>query len=224
MTISLDADRRLALVTAVRDFISPPPTARRRHHLRTWLHLLGWISWALNVCPLLRPALSSSYHKTAGKTIPYAPVPLNAAVISDFAWFADTFDSFPGIHILRLLAWVPGDADLQIYCDASLSGLGFWSPSTLQGFVHRLPSSSPSFLTTSIFWLEALCVASAVEFAASLSYPPSRLAIFTDNLDTVQIFDLLHAMAPPFFSPPHLWGALPLLWWCYVLCISRVLL
>ena len=48
-------------------------------------------------------------------------------------------------------------------------------------------------MATFIFWLEALCVVSAIEFAASLSIPPSRLAIFTNNLDTVQIFDSLRA-------------------------------
>ena len=48
-------------------------------------------------------------------------------------------------------------------------------------------------MATSIFWLEALCVVSAVEFAASLSISPSSLAVFTDNLDTVQIFDSLRA-------------------------------
>jgi hypothetical protein len=192
MTISLDGERRAALLSAVREFVTPARSSKRQHKLRSWLHLLGWMSWALSVCPLLRPALSSAYRKIAGKTIPHAPIYLNAEVTSDFIWFADTFEEFSGVHILQSLNWTPGEADLQLYCDASFSGLGFWSPYPLYGFVHQFPSSSPA---QTIFWLEALCVASALQFATFSLPPLSRVVIFTDNLDTVQIFDSLRTIA-----------------------------
>jgi hypothetical protein len=98
------------------------------------------------------------------------------------------FEVFAGVHILRLIGWPLGRADLQLYCDAFLSRLGFWSFFTLQRFVH--PSSpsascSPEGSILSYIWLEALCVASAVVYSVSLSPSPVPVAVFTDNLDTV---------------------------------------
>jgi hypothetical protein len=77
--------------------------------------------------------------------IPHAPIFLNSAVIKDFVWFAKTFNRFSGVHILRSIHWVPGEADLQFYCDASSFGLGFWSPSILQGFHMNVPLSHHRF-------------------------------------------------------------------------------
>jgi hypothetical protein len=63
MTISLSSDRLLELVSTVTEFVSGSSTRGEgcRHKLWDWLHLIGWMSWALTVCPLLRPALSSAY-------------------------------------------------------------------------------------------------------------------------------------------------------------------
>lgn len=127
MSISLDADYLHDLVSAVRAFVSgySDSVEGRRRKLRDWLHIIGWMSWSLTVCPLLRPAFSSAYRKISGKNFPNAGVFVNAEVNHDFPWFADAFKSFSGVRILRSLAWSSGEADLQIYCDASPSGLGF---------------------------------------------------------------------------------------------------
>ena len=87
MSISLSSDRLLELVSAVTDFVfgSPARGEGRRHKLRDWLHLVGWMSWALTVCPLLRPALSSAYRKVAGKNLPNAGIFVNAEVKRDFS-------------------------------------------------------------------------------------------------------------------------------------------
>ncbi|KAH9976665.1 hypothetical protein BGW80DRAFT_1108119, partial [Lactifluus volemus] len=85
MTISLDDEHRM-LVSTVYKFALCPPGLGHCHKLCNWLHLLGWISWALNMCLLLCPALSSSYAKTAGKMVPHAPVYLNSEVITDLVW------------------------------------------------------------------------------------------------------------------------------------------
>jgi hypothetical protein len=117
MSILLSSDRLLGLlelVSAVTDFVfgSPARGEGRRHKLRDWLHLVGWMSWALIVCHLLRPALSSAYCKVAGNNLPNAGIFVNAEVKRDFSWFADVFRSFSGIRILRSLAWGLGEADL----------------------------------------------------------------------------------------------------------------
>ena len=54
------------------------------------------------------------------------------------------------------------------------------------------PPAPPKFDDV-IFWFEAVTVLSALDWAASLTRPPSRLAIFTDNLNTVQVFESLRS-------------------------------
>jgi hypothetical protein len=137
------------------------------------------MSWALIVCPLLRPALSSAYCKVAGNNLPNAGIFVNAEVKRDFSWFSDAFRSFSGIRILRSLAWG--------------LGLGFWSPSSLLEFAHALPPAASGSANDTIFWFEALCVASAIEYAAFLRAVPRRLANYTDSLDIVQMLNSLKA-------------------------------
>ncbi|KAI0059317.1 hypothetical protein BV25DRAFT_1809297 [Artomyces pyxidatus] len=69
--------------------------------------------------------------------------------------------------------------------------MGYWSPDRREGFASELPPPPPNADT--IFWFEALCVLSALQYATTLASPPSRLAIFTDNLNTVQIFSSFKA-------------------------------
>jgi len=105
------------------------------------------------------------------------------------SWLCLQFRSSPSL--LPVLWTGPlNSTDLVLFCDALLTRLGFWAPSLSQGFCHSLHSASTG---GNILWFEALAVASAIEFAASLASRPSRLAVFTDSLDTVQMFDSLRA-------------------------------
>lgn len=61
-----------------------------------------------------------------------------------------------------------------MYCDASGIGLGFWYPSLRLGFYCDFPTRH----STDIFYHKALCV-----------------AVFTDSLDSVAIFNSLAAGA-----------------------------
>lgn len=97
------------------------------------------------------------------------------------------------MYFWRARAWGPRAADLTIFCDASLDGLGFWCPQRGQAFLAEKPVAPPG-LEDHIFWFEALCVLGALEWAASLASPPQRLAIYTDNLNTVQMFESLRAL------------------------------
>lgn len=190
MTITLPRASATALVDHIRAFLATPG---RRPRVREWQRTLGWINWALNVHPLLRPALQSSYAKLAGKQFPRAGMYLNADVHRDLTWVADKVESLDGVHILRARTWSPEGADLTIYCDASLSGLGFWVPSHNAGYM-TLPQHRPvAPVDDTIFWLESYSVLSALAWAVSLPTPPRRLSIFTDSLNTVQMFDSLRA-------------------------------
>ncbi|TFY82031.1 hypothetical protein EWM64_g1982 [Hericium alpestre] len=190
MLISLSEERRITLVTAVRDFVLNAPARCRR--LVEWQRILGHMNWGLNVTPLLRPALQSGYDKTAGRTIRNAPIYVNAAVTRDFLWFAHVFERFDGVHIITSREWDSSQADLILNCDASLSGgLAFWSPHHARGFISEHPPAPVD--TETIFWYEALTVVSALDWACSLPQKPNRLAIFSDSLNTVQMFNSLRA-------------------------------
>ncbi|KAI0037268.1 hypothetical protein FA95DRAFT_1585582 [Auriscalpium vulgare] len=82
MTVSLSVDARSELVAAIHSFLH---------------RMLGWMNWALNVAPLLRPALSSAYAKIAGRSIRNAPIYINADVTRDWMWFADTLQNWSGV-------------------------------------------------------------------------------------------------------------------------------
>lgn len=190
MTITLPHESAQALVQHIRTFVRDAP--QRRRSLREWQQTLGWINWGLNVQPLLRPALQSSYQKIAGKQRPNALIFLNKQAITHLLWVADAFEKHDGIHILTSRTWGPREADIVIYCDASLSGLGFWCPKPLQAFAANKPEA-PTGVEDNIFWYEALTVLSALEWVTRQAHKPWRVLIYTDNLNTVQIFESLRA-------------------------------
>ncbi|KAF7303305.1 hypothetical protein MKEN_01294600 [Mycena kentingensis (nom. inval.)] len=112
MTFSMADEQRDELVAAVEDFYREPPIGGRRRTLREFQRLAGWINWALNVYPLLRPALANVYAKTAGKNRPDARVHLSNGVANDLRWFADHVRAMPGIRLLESIDWAPDDADV----------------------------------------------------------------------------------------------------------------
>jgi len=98
--------------------------------------------------------------------------------------------------MLSARAWDSSHADFIIYCDAALTGgLAFWSPHHWRAFVPDKPEAAPG--AEHIFWFEALAVVSGLQWASQLTPPPTRLAIFTDSLNTVQLFDSM-ACLPAF--------------------------
>ncbi|OSD05737.1 hypothetical protein PYCCODRAFT_1465071 [Trametes coccinea BRFM310] len=156
--------------------------------------MLGWLNWGLNVQPLLRPALQSSYAKTSGMNIAHAPIYINAHVTRDLLFVADIFEKYDGIHMMKATTWSPQDADLIVFCNACLSGMALWIPSLSLAFITDCPPAPPG-LIYNIFWFEALTILSALKWVnANVSPPPECLAIYTDNLNTVQIFDSFHAI------------------------------
>ena len=189
MTISMSDTSRDNLTTSIRKFIDTTQT--RRRPLVEWQRMLGWINWALNVYPLARPALQSAYSKISGKKLSRAPVYLNRDVIQHFNWLADTFDSSDGVHVMDAIEWTRPDADLTIFCDASLTGLGFTAPSLKLGFTSAIPSDTK---LTTIFFYEALAIASALLWASSINPPVKRLLIYTDSLNCVEMFNSLRAL------------------------------
>ncbi|KAG1785995.1 uncharacterized protein HD556DRAFT_1248919 [Suillus plorans] len=66
--------------------------------------------------------------------------------------------------------------------------MGFWYPSLNLGFWSNLPSCSP---VENIFFHEALCIVSTIHDTVTHLPQHRRLAIFTDSLNSVYLFNSL---------------------------------
>jgi hypothetical protein len=77
--------------------------------------------------------------------------------------------------------------------DACLSGLGFFLERSLEGFQCVVPQDSPK---GTIFYFEALAVVSVVDAATRLTPVPSKLLVFSDNTNTVDMFHSLRTLPP----------------------------
>ena len=189
LTMTMPPELLQDLITAIREFI----TSRRKFTLKEWQRLAGWINWALNVFPLLRPALNNFYAKISGKSAPNRYVRINNAVRSDLMWAVHHLELDSGIRLIHHLRWDASSADFTVYCDACLEGMGFWLPDECVGFYSPVPDG---LTDEQIFYFEALCVLSAIHHLNNTYLPPqsSRLLIYTDNDNTVAIFNTLRCL------------------------------
>jgi hypothetical protein len=169
----------------------PPKTSSGSFKLKHWERLAGWFNWALNVYPLLRPALNNIYAKIKGKRVRDQRVYINNAIRSDLMWAINHINTSSGIHILRSLYWPPSIADFTIYCDACPDGMGYWYPATKDGYYAPTPVNVPANI---IFYFEALCVLSALIHVQSRARRGSTVMIYTDNANTVDIFRTLRCL------------------------------
>ena len=68
MTLTLPESAKLRLIAELRFWIQKPPkTSSGSFKLKHWERLAGLFNWALNVYPLLCPALNDIYAKMGGK-------------------------------------------------------------------------------------------------------------------------------------------------------------
>ncbi|KIY53673.1 hypothetical protein FISHEDRAFT_32838 [Fistulina hepatica ATCC 64428] len=195
MTISMPDQSRLDLITVLRSFAVP----RQRHHLREFQQLGGWINWALNVYPLLHPGLSTLYSKIKGKEEPYLAIWVSVRLCRELLWIAEHLQNSPGIYMMTSRVWSADDADLVVFTDASKDGIAYFIPSLNLGFqcANRLVRLPRDISPDRIFYFEALAVVSAIVQILQPTAPtPRRLAIWTDNTNTVDIFNSLHALPP----------------------------
>ena len=130
LTLTLPHENKLELIALLNDFARTPERSGVRYSLRDFQRMAGWFNWALNVYPLLKPALSNVYAKM-GHSKPDKPLTklyVNNSIRSDLLWAINHLTLLPGTRVLQSLDWDPDNADLVAYCDASFDGLGFWYP------------------------------------------------------------------------------------------------
>jgi hypothetical protein len=173
-----------------------PPTGSASFSLKEWQRLAGWLNWSFNVFPLLRPCLANVYAKISEKVNSKGIIYINNLVREDLEWAANHIKHSSGVYLLKSLRWATSDADITIYCDASLDSLGFWYPELHAGFHATIPElDSPC----TILVFECFCVVSALRHASQFATNGARIVIYTDSENTVNMFSALRAL--PRYNP-----------------------
>jgi hypothetical protein len=191
MTITMPEQAHSDLITVIRSFVHPGQC----RPLRKFQCLAGWMNWSLNAYPLLRPGMSALYHKMSGKTEAHQLIWVSVSLCHELNWFVHGLENSGGVHMMTSRGWGKNDADVSLLCDACPHGMGFWCPSCNIGFVHSFDASQAS---PGIFYFEALTVISALHWALhNMSMRPNtHVAIYTDNSNTVDMFNTLRAQPP----------------------------
>ena len=130
------------------------------------------------------------YAKIAGKDQPHQLLWVNQQVVKDLSWLAHHFAAGSGIFMLDAIAWNARDADLILFTNTSSIALGIWASHLNIGLSFPLPSVRNS---DSIFFFETYVVCCAIHYASTLQPPIHCLAIYSDNLNTVEIFNMMKA-------------------------------
>ena len=91
--------------------------------LKDFQRLAGWINWALNVFPLLRPGLSGIYDKMRRGLYPFLKLCINNTICSELHWLADHISASNGVHIIKSQEWPRLEAHDTFLCDACPTGM-----------------------------------------------------------------------------------------------------
>ena len=167
----------------------------RKEKLKRWYQMGGWMNWAFNVYPRLRPALNNFYPKLKGRRDSTSLIWVNNKIREDFSWAIKILNSSSGIRLLRSVHWGVNESTVTIFCDACPEGMGFWYPEFSVGYYSPTPWHEQPDL---IFYFEALCVHSALFDAhcRTTTRGSGRFIIYTDNSNTVDISSSLRALPP----------------------------
>ncbi|XP_006463576.1 hypothetical protein AGABI2DRAFT_120388 [Agaricus bisporus var. bisporus H97] len=203
LTLSLAPERRADLLSELDRFIvrKKKGEQQKRFTLRAFLQLAGWLSWAFNVYPYLRPCLCNIYFKIGPLKRKDALVYTNRAISRELEWAEKHIQNESyGTMFLEELQWTLDSADFTIFCDASATGLGFWYPRLNEGFTAHSPPNIP----TNIYFGEGLCVAAALNDVCQRR-SNCRVVVYTDNEASFRIFSSFHA--DPEYNPILLFSA-----------------
>ena len=191
LSLTLSNEARKALIAELQWWCKPG----RKEKLCRWYQMGGWVNWALNVYPHIRPALNNFYPKLKGCHDSTSLIWVNSSIREDFSWVVGVLNNYSGIRLLRSVYWDTSEATLTIFCDACPEGMGFWYLNLNVGFYPPTPGYEHPDL---IFYFEALCVHSVLFDAhcRTTTVGGGHFIIYTDNSYTVNIFSYLRALPP----------------------------
>ena len=159
MTYSLTPDTLQKLIVELCEWTKP----KEQHTVQHWQQLGDWINWALNIFPLLCPALNNVYPKLKGKLNCNQTIWVNNAICEDLQWALDKITASDGLLYLQPVSWLEDTTDYTIYCDACPTGMGYWYPATNERFLCNILEPCNKL----IFFYEALCVLCTLLMLAS---------------------------------------------------------
>jgi hypothetical protein len=190
MSISISNEQHKTLIQQVVDFAKPG----KCQTLKDFQSLAGHVNWSLAVFPLLKPGLSAVYAKMVDKTRLLGPIRVNNTIQDELLWFVKHAEQSDGIFLLKTVAWDPM-SDLQdatvCHADACPCGMGFWFPEFNLGFQCLIPEDEN---TEFIFYYEAITVSCCM--LNKLAQAKPRLVVYSDNMNTVNIWHSLKASSP----------------------------
>jgi hypothetical protein len=161
-----------------------------RKKVKEWQQLAGWINWAFNIYPLLRPTLNNIYDKIRGKDQD-ARVWSNKTIRDDLSWAKGRVDVSSDVRLLKSCTWEINAATCVAKTGTCPKGLAFWYSRLDLGFMAPTPCETPA---TQITFYEALAVLLVLENAWSRFLPGSKIVIYTDNFTTVAMFNSLWSL------------------------------
>lgn len=182
----------------LRRFIFPRGGKSNRFSMREMQILAGWMNWALNVFPLLRPALCNVYGRMRTRRNTTGRIKVTRAMSDDLDWARRHIETSDGVLLLHSRDWDIDDPTvITIYTDACLTGLGIFIPDSNLGFWCDIDYELPSDW---IYYRELWGVVTAIHYAAEhLDLDDDRVVIFTDNTNVVDAFNTL--AVEPIYNP-----------------------
>ena len=187
MTYTLPPNARQQLIGELEEWVKP----KGCYTVLCWQQLGGWFNWALNVYPLLCPALNNVYPKLRNQSNQNHTIWVNNAVRDDLRWALEKILASDGLLLLCSVSWQADTATFTVYCNACPLDMGFWYSFLDEGFICDTP---PDLCDGLIFYFEALCVLCALHNACLRTSWSGCFILYTDNLNTVDIFTFLQAL------------------------------
>ncbi|KAF8983037.1 hypothetical protein BDQ17DRAFT_1394002 [Cyathus striatus] len=203
LTITMPPGKKQELIKQIESFCAPGAI---KQTLCDFQHLAGWINWALNVFPLLRPGLCAVYQETTGSEETNDHIYVTNNVCENLFWLVHHLHIERELLILEDITWDPNTVDTTLYVDASLKGLGIWDLLLHVGYHFIFP---PNILGHDIFIYEVLAVISALHLVPNRVLSTHTLIIFLDTL--TRAFNHLLKLAVD-----------ALLWEDYQLCVLHI--
>ncbi|PFH46416.1 hypothetical protein AMATHDRAFT_128836, partial [Amanita thiersii Skay4041] len=143
-TMSLPREVRQELIKELLRFSNAKPGST--FTLGDFRALSGQLAWALNISPLLRPALNNLHSDMTGKTNMAQLIPLSEASQSDLRWAAGHLQKSPGVRVMNgnnvittSVDWTPTDPSYVVYCDATMEKIAFYIPKRAEAHVSSIP-------------------------------------------------------------------------------------
>ncbi|KNZ77966.1 hypothetical protein J132_02907 [Termitomyces sp. J132] len=204
MTMTLPAHAKEALIAELRRFIAEPTGKAPSFSYKEFQQFAGGMNAALNVFPLLRPALTNIFarisetYRTFGESSADKQIQCDSTIRSDLNWALKHIRNSKGTRILQdARAWKPEEAGITAYTCSNLKSMVFWYPGLKPSVAYYFdtPSAPPDLE----HFLEVLCVTSAFLDAASRQRSSAKIVIYTENIGIVKMFDSFHCS--PIYNP-----------------------